>query len=173
MMINYLPGSLTKKTNTTNQHFQSQRKTSERFLQITKESTLVLSRKLVSAPFLFPFFLSTIKKLIYFICTKTAEAKARKKMKAQKKIEKVKSKATSIANDNELSETAKARQIEKLYKSQMAKMKTKQVYVVRRKFQKGLQRIGPKREIGTKVRIVDKRMRKDRRAEKAAGKRNK
>lgn len=98
---------------------------------------------------------------------KVAEAKARKKLKAQRKIEKVKSKATSIANDNELSEVAKARQIEKLYKSQMAKMKTKQVYVVRRKFQKGLQRIGPKREIGTKVRIVDKRMRKDRRDRKS------
>ena len=104
---------------------------------------------------------------------KVAEAKARKKLKAKRKIEKVKSKATSIANDNELSEAAKSRQIEKLYKSQMAKMKTKQVYVVRRKFQKGLQRIGPKKEIGTKVRIVDKRMRKDRRAEKAAGKRSK
>jgi hypothetical protein len=88
-------------------------------------------------------------------------------MKAKRKIDKVKKRANHIALDQELSETAKARQIEKLYKTQMAKMKTKQVYVVRRKFQKGLQRIGPKRTVGTKVRVVDKRMKADKRADTA------
>merc|ERR1711904_103419 len=73
---------------------------------------------------------------------KVAEAKARKKLKAKRKIDKIKKRANHIAVDNELSETAKARAIEKLYKSQMAKMKTKQVYVVRNKFQKGKARIG-------------------------------
>jgi len=94
---------------------------------------------------------------------KVAEAKARKKMKAKKKIEKIKSRANHIAVDPELTETAKARQIEKLYKTQMSKMKTKQVYVVRRKGQKGLQKIGPKRSVGTRVRVVDKRMKADKR----------
>jgi len=94
---------------------------------------------------------------------KVAEAKARKKMKAKKKIEKIKQRANHIAVDPELTETAKARQIEKLYKTQMSKMKTKQVYVVRRKGQKGLQKIGPKRSVGTRVRVVDKRMKADKR----------
>ena len=84
-------------------------------------------------------------------------------MKAKKKIEKIKSRANHIAVDPELTETAKARQIEKLYKTQMSKMKTKQVYVVRRKGQKGLQKIGPKRSVGTRVRVVDKRMKADKR----------
>merc|ERR1711943_121975 len=92
---------------------------------------------------------------------KVAEAKARKKLKAKRKIDKIKKRANHIAVDNELSETAKARAIEKLYKSQMAKMKTKQVYVVRNKFQKGKARIGPKKSAGTKVKIVDKRMKAD------------
>jgi len=95
---------------------------------------------------------------------KVAEAKALKKLKAKRKIDKVKKRANHIAVDNDLSETAKARAIEKLYKQQMAKMKTKQVYVVRKKFQKGLQRIGPKRSVGTKVKVVDKRMKADKRA---------
>jgi len=94
---------------------------------------------------------------------KVAEAKARKKLKAKRKIDKVKKRANHIALDNELSEVAKARAIEKLYKTQMAKMKTKQIYVVRRKFQKGRQKIGPKRSVGTKVKVVDKRMKADKR----------
>merc|ERR1712137_398860 len=103
---------------------------------------------------------------------KVAEAKARKKMKAKKKIEKIKQRANHIAVDPELTETAKARQIEKLYKTQMSKMKTKQVYVVRRKGQKGLQKIGPKRSVGTRVRVVDKRMRADKRGAGAAARRH-
>merc|ERR1711974_75169 len=94
---------------------------------------------------------------------KVAEAKARKKLKAKRKIDKVKKRANHIALDNELSEVAKARAIEKLYKTQMAKMKTKQIYVVRKKFQKGRQKIGPKRSAGTKVKVVDPRMKADKR----------
>merc|ERR1712137_583787 len=103
---------------------------------------------------------------------KVAEAKARKKLKAKRKIDKIKKRANHIAVDNELSETAKARAIEKLYKSQMAKMKTKQVYVVRNKFQKGKARIGPKKSAGTKVKIVDKRMKADKRGAQASNRRS-
>lgn len=107
------------------------------------------------------FFIFLIFPFSFFFLV--AEAKARKKLKAKRRIDKLKARANHIAVDNELSEVAKARQIEKLYKSQMAKMKSKQVYVVRRKFQKGLQRIGPKRTVGTKVKVVDKRMKADKR----------
>lgn len=108
----------------------------------------------------------------FFFFQIIAEAKARKKLKAKRKIDKIKKRANHIAVDNELSETAKARAIEKLYKSQMAKMKTKQVYVVRNKFQKGKARIGPKKSAGTKVKIVDKRMKADKRGAQASNRRS-
>merc|ERR1712137_932931 len=129
---------------------QEERQHSQPALPVTKEMTreILENNKAINA--------RPIKKV--------AEAKARKKLKAKRKIDKVKKRANHIAVDNDLSETAKARAIEKLYKQQMAKMKTKQVYVVRKKFQKGLQRIGPKRSVGTKVKVVDKRMKADKRA---------
>merc|ERR1712137_152783 len=104
---------------------------------------------------------------------KVAEAKARKKMKAKRNLDKVKQKANAIAEDNDLTEVAKARSIERLYKSQMAKMKTKQVYVVRGKGQKGKQRVGPKSSGKTRIKVVDKRMKADKRGADAKTRRRK
>merc|ERR1712137_666829 len=104
---------------------------------------------------------------------KVAEAKARKKMKAKRNLDKVKQKANAVAEDNDLTEVAKARSIERLYKSQMAKMKTKQVYVVRGKGQKGKQRVGPKSSGKTRIKVVDKRMKADKRGADAKTRRRK
>merc|ERR1712137_177798 len=104
---------------------------------------------------------------------KVAEAKARKKMKAKRNLDKVKQKANAIAEDSDLTEVAKARSIERLYKSQMAKMKTKQVYVVRGKGQKGKQRVGPKSSGKSRIKVVDKRMKADKRGADAKTRRRK
>jgi len=94
-------------------------------------------------------------------------------MKAKRNLDKVKQKANAIAEDNDLTEVAKARSIERLYKSQMAKMKTKQVYVVRGKGQKGKQRVGPKSSGKTRIKVVDKRMKADKRGADAKTRRRK
>jgi len=50
---------------------------------------------------------------------KVVEAKARKKYKAMKKMEKAKAQATAVAANSELSAREKMRQIEKLFKGQV------------------------------------------------------
>merc|ERR1712137_1018616 len=67
---------------------------------------------------------------------KVAEARARKRMKATRKLKKVREKANQIANDSELSHASKMREIEKLYKGELKKMNPKKVYVVTRKFKR-------------------------------------
>ena len=57
---------------------------------------------------------------------KVAEAKARKKLKAQRIWNKIKRQATSIADNNDLSEKTKIKQIEKLY-GKLGRKKNKRV----------------------------------------------
>lgn len=99
---------------------------------------------------------------------KVQEAKARKKKRLAKAMNKIKTKATVIAEQSEISEGSKMRQIQKLYKKEKAKHKEEKNYVVSRNFSNiG----GAKTPRNTKA--VDKRMKKDRRADKARMKRNK
>lgn len=98
---------------------------------------------------------------------KVLEAKARKKHKLNKKLEKVKKKAEAIANQDEIAEFSKVKQIEKLYKRELARNKEKKKYIVSRSFtnNSGRDRRG--------VKHVDRRLKKDKRAEKAREKKGK
>lgn len=99
---------------------------------------------------------------------KVQEAKARKKKRLAKAMNKIKNKATVIAEQQEMSEGTKMKQIQKLYKKEKAKHKEEKRYVVSRNFNNVGSSKTPR---GTKA--VDKRMKKDRRAQKAKAKRDK
>ncbi|KAK6240918.1 Ribosomal RNA methyltransferase [Theobroma cacao] len=86
---------------------------------------------------------------------KVAEAKARKKRVAMKKLEKVRQKANSISDQTDISDRSKRKQIEQLYKKAMPK-KTQKEYVVAKK---GVQVKAGKGKV-----LVDRRMKKDSRA---------
>ncbi|KAL1059973.1 hypothetical protein V6Z11_1Z138200 [Gossypium hirsutum] len=91
---------------------------------------------------------------------KVAEAKARKKRIAMKKLEKVRQKANSISDQADISERSKRKQIEQLYKKATPK-KPQREYVVAKK---GVQVRAGKGKV-----LVDRRMKKDARA-RATGK---
>ncbi|XP_022763246.1 adoMet-dependent rRNA methyltransferase spb1-like isoform X3 [Durio zibethinus] len=86
---------------------------------------------------------------------KVAEAKARKKRVAMKKLEKVRQKANSISDQTDISDRSKRKQIEQLYKKAMPKKPQKE-YVVAKK---GVQVKAGKGKV-----LVDRRMKKDARA---------
>lgn len=108
---------------------------------------------------------------------KIVEAKARKKRKTIKRLERVKAQASAIAEQEDLSEAAKAKQIDSLYKAKLKKKEPKKVQVV---VAKGATR-GKGRPKGVKGRykMVDARLRKDMKAlkrveaKKTKGKRKK
>ncbi|XVF01085.1 hypothetical protein REPUB_Repub04eG0057200 [Reevesia pubescens] len=87
---------------------------------------------------------------------KVAEAKARKKRVAMKKLEKVRQKANSISDQTEISDRSKRKQIEQLYKKATPKNPKKE-YVVAKK---GVQIKAGKGKV-----LVDRRMKKDARAQ--------
>eukprot|EP00252_Welwitschia_mirabilis_P024648 TRINITY_DN7374_c0_g1_i1.p1 TRINITY_DN7374_c0_g1~~TRINITY_DN7374_c0_g1_i1.p1 ORF type:complete len:865 (-),score=208.62 TRINITY_DN7374_c0_g1_i1:464-2989(-) len=86
---------------------------------------------------------------------KVAQAKARKKRVAMKRFEAAKSKANAIANQTDISNFSKSKMIEKLYKKAIPKKPQKE-YVVAKK---GVPVKGGKGKV-----IVDRRMKKDKRA---------
>lgn len=86
---------------------------------------------------------------------KVEEAKARKRKRLSKAMNKIKGKATVIA-DSDLNEASKMKSIQKLYKKEKAKQKTETKYVVNRTFNTS----GKLNQVkGTKM--VDARMKKD------------
>lgn len=91
---------------------------------------------------------------------KVMEAKARKKKKLAKAMNKVKSKAQVIA-EQDINEGSKMRQIEKLYKKEKNKLKETKSYVVSRNFRN----VGKAKQ-GRNMKFVDKRMKKETRAKK-------
>ncbi|EGC31172.1 hypothetical protein DICPUDRAFT_57851 [Dictyostelium purpureum] len=91
---------------------------------------------------------------------KIAEAKARKKMRLGKKMEKVKEKSSSIMDNADMSNKEKSRAIEKLYAGTDKKnQKPKKIIMIAKKSKTGGGGTG-------KYKIVDKRMKKDLRAMK-------
>lgn len=104
---------------------------------------------------------------------KIAEAKARKKRKEMKRLEKARKKAEAICDTVDVSEKEKKNQIRSLYKKAALKGKPKEVkYVVAKKSQAAKRM---KRPAGVKgpYKIVDQRMKKDLRSQRAKDKRNK
>jgi len=91
---------------------------------------------------------------------KVEQAKARKKKRLVKAMQKIKKKATIIA-DTDINEASKMKQIQKLYKKEKDKHKETTSYVVSRAFQAA----GPKKG-GRLTKNVDARMRKDERNNK-------
>ncbi|XP_068747596.1 pre-rRNA 2'-O-ribose RNA methyltransferase FTSJ3-like isoform X2 [Montipora capricornis] len=104
---------------------------------------------------------------------KIAEAKARKKHKRMKLLEKARKKAEAICDTVDVSEKEKMNQIRSLYKKAVLKGKPKEVkYVVAKKSQ-AAKRI--KRPAGIKgpYKMVDPRMKKDLRSQKGKEKKGK
>jgi len=64
---------------------------------------------------------------------KVLEAEFRKKRKMKNKLEKIREKANTIAENNEISNHEKAKILQKLYK-ETGKKKPKKIYVVGKKF---------------------------------------
>eukprot|EP00698_Gefionella_okellyi_P005459 TRINITY_DN14996_c0_g1_i1.p1 TRINITY_DN14996_c0_g1~~TRINITY_DN14996_c0_g1_i1.p1 ORF type:complete len:829 (-),score=259.87 TRINITY_DN14996_c0_g1_i1:18-2504(-) len=99
---------------------------------------------------------------------KVLEAQARKKKRQSRAIERAKNTATKIAEDTELTEGAKGRAIEKLYAKAGAKAarqrKPMQVLVSNRGGVTG------QKKKGSRVKVVDSRLKKDMRNQKKRGK---
>eukprot|EP01125_Pyxidicula_operculata_P010101 TRINITY_DN3326_c0_g1_i1.p1 TRINITY_DN3326_c0_g1~~TRINITY_DN3326_c0_g1_i1.p1 ORF type:complete len:917 (+),score=373.04 TRINITY_DN3326_c0_g1_i1:849-3599(+) len=102
---------------------------------------------------------------------KVVEAKARKKAQFMKKLQKARQKAKSISESSDISEREKVKQIQKLYKGQLDKVKPNKVYVVAKK---GVAKSDDKKKGGNvRVKLVDPRMKKEKRARRARERRKK
>merc|ERR1712060_409586 len=101
---------------------------------------------------------------------KVTEAKARKRRRLQKRLEKLRSTAMSLGD---MSEVAKARQMRKAI-SKAARAEERKVQVIGiKKGGGGINTTKGKVPKGAKVKVVDKRMKSDRRGEKKAAAFNK
>ena len=103
---------------------------------------------------------------------KVREAKSRKKFKAAQKLEKLKKKSALLADDEGISEKDKADSIAKLMRKASKKKPREKVKVV---VAKGGNRgvAGRPRGVKGRYKIVDKRLKKDTRAEKRLAKKQK
>jgi len=108
-----------------------------------------------------------LKKITVRMPKKVLEAKARKRNRLNKRLQKIRKQAEGIANQDEYTEISKVKQIEKLYKREINKSKEKKKYIISRAWTNN------KGKDSRNVRHVDRRMKKDKRAVKAREKRNK
>ncbi|CAK8992486.1 unnamed protein product [Durusdinium trenchii] len=103
---------------------------------------------------------------------KVVEARARKKKRMAKKLEKLRSTAMALTETSDMSEHAKARQMRKAV-SKLAKQEQRPVTSVAIKKGGGGHKLDKKKvPKGAKVKTVDRRMKADLRGEKKARKRN-
>lgn len=105
---------------------------------------------------------------------KVAEAKARKKFKAQQRLEKAMKKAEGVNATSDMSEREKAQQIEKLMRKGMAsghKKKKEVKVVVAKGIHKGIK--GRPKGVKGRYTMVDSRMRKELRSKRRKEKANK
>ena len=108
-----------------------------------------------------------LKKITVRMPKKVLEAKARKRNRLNKRLQKIKKQAENIASQDEYTELSKVKQIEKLYKREINRSKDKKKYIISRSWANN------KGKDGRNVRHVDRRLKKDKRAAKAREKRNK
>eukprot|EP00127_Corallochytrium_limacisporum_P005766 Clim_evm145s210 gene=Clim_evmTU145s210 len=103
---------------------------------------------------------------------KIAEAKARKKMKNARKLARAQKRAQAITDSKDMSEGEKAKRIESLYKTAMKASKKEKPEVKLVVAKRGLKGRGaPGKRKGVKIKMVDKRMKKESRAMKRIEKR--
>ena len=104
---------------------------------------------------------------------KVAEARARKRKRAQSKLKTAKKHATALAENSEMSEKQKLKAISKLMRKTKDEKSPGKVYVVTRKTGSGSMGTLTKNGSKGKLKFVDKRAKKDARAAKARDKRKK
>ncbi|KAI9136999.1 Spb1 C-terminal domain-containing protein [Paraphysoderma sedebokerense] len=125
-----------------------ERKHSKPNLPVTKEAVKIIREKQ--------------KELDARPIKKIAEAKARKKMKAFKRAEKIAKQATTISEADDMSEAAKAQSIAKLMTKKSVKKKDKPTLVVAKGGNRGLK--GRPKGVKGRYKMVDGRMKKELRA---------
>ncbi|XP_055544596.1 pre-rRNA 2'-O-ribose RNA methyltransferase FTSJ3 [Wyeomyia smithii] len=102
---------------------------------------------------------------------KVMEAKARKKKHAAKRLEKIKKKAETIMENVDNTNQEKIRLLKKLYKKSDAK-KREVTYVVAKKAGAGGKKVRRPKGVEGRFKVVDPRMKKDRRGEEAKTRRS-
>jgi len=103
---------------------------------------------------------------------KVAEARNRKKRRLNKRLEKLRATAVNLSETPDMSEHAKARQMRRAV-SKLARQDTRKVTTVAIKKGGGGNQMQKKAPKGAKTKVVDRRMKSDRRGERTANKRDK